>query len=106
MSDPLALMPWPRRVTRTEAALALKEPGWAVEWTGVRTLRLERVVARYVDRMLRANGRGARLTVDCAAASAPYPELDDDETYLLKIDAAGVQLTAASEWGIVRGLAT
>jgi len=106
MSEFLPLMPWPRRVTRTEAPLELTERGWRVDWSGARTLRLERVVERYVERMLNVAGSGARLTIDCAAPSAPYPDLDDDESYLLKIDSSEARLTAANEWGIVRGLAT
>jgi hexosaminidase len=51
-------------------------------------------------------GGGATLVIDCAAASAPYPDLDDDEAYSLKIDASQALLTAATEWGVLRGLAT
>ena len=106
MSESLALMPWPRRVTRTEATLALTAPEWSIEWTGIRTLRLERTLARFVERMARAAGAGARLTIDCASASAPYPDLDDDESYLLEVDADGARITAAAEWGVLRGVAT
>jgi hexosaminidase len=106
MSESLALMPWPRRVTRTPAPLELTAPGWSVGWAGVRTLRLERTVARTLERMTRLNGAGARLTIDCAAASAPYPDLDDDESYLLKIDPVEARITAATEWGVLRALAT
>src|SRR4051812_23580757 len=104
MNESFALMPWPRRVTRTDTALELTEPEWSVQWLGVRTLRLARVVARCVERMARSGGAGARLEIDCAAASAPYPELDDDEAYLLEIDAEAAHLRAANEWGIIRGL--
>ena len=106
MSESLALMPWPRRVTRTETPLELAAPVWSVEWAGVRTLRLERTVARTFERMTRRSGAGAVLAIDCAAASAPYPDLDDDESYLLKIDSALARITAATEWGVIRALAT
>jgi len=106
MNESLGLMPWPRRVTRTPAPLELTAPGWSVDWAGVRTLRLERTVARTLERMTRRNGAGAKLTVECAAASAPYPDLDDDESYLLKIDPAEARITAATEWGVLRALAT
>ncbi len=106
MSEALALMPWPRRVTRTETPLELSAPEWTVEWLGVRTLRLERVATRLTQRMARRSGGGATLAIDCAAAAAPYPDLDDDESYSLKIDASQAVLTAATEWGVLRGLAT
>jgi hexosaminidase len=106
MSESLGLMPWPRRVTRTPAPLELTAPGWSVDWADVRTLRLERTVARTLERMTHRTGAGAKLTVDCAAASAPYPGLDDDESYLLKIDPAEARITAATEWGVLRALAT
>ena len=106
MSEALALMPWPRRVTRTETPLELNAPEWTVTWLGVRTLRLERTATRLTQRMARYGGGGATLAIDCAAASAPYADLDDDESYSLKIDAAHALLTAATEWGVLRGLAT
>lgn len=106
MSESLALMPWPRRVTRTDAALLLNEPQWSIEWAGVRTLRLERTIARFAERMARASGAGARLTIECAAASAPYPDLDDDESYTLEIDTEEARIKAATEWGVLRGMAT
>src|SRR5262245_39165018 len=106
MSESLALMPWPRRVTRTDATLALTEPTWSIEWAGVRTLRLERTIERFAERMAGASGGGARLTIDCAAASAPYPDLDDDESYSLTIDSDEARVTAATEWGVLRGIAT
>jgi hexosaminidase len=106
MSESLALMPWPRRVTRIETPLELTAPDWSVNWAGVRTLRLERTVARMLERMTLFCGAGATLSIDCAAASAPYPDLDDDESYLLKIDSVEARLTAATEWGVLRGLAT
>ena len=106
MSEALALMPWPRRVTRTETQLELSAPEWTMEWLGVRTLRLERIATRLTQRMARYGAGGATLAIDCAAASAPYPDLDDDESYSLKIDASHALLTAATEWGVLRGLAT
>ena len=106
MSESLALMPWPRRVTRTETPLDLTAPDWTIHWVGVRTLRLERTVGRWVERMLRVAGAGATLSIDGAAASAPYPDLDDDESYLLKIDSVEVRVTGATEWGVIRALAT
>ena len=77
-----------------------------MEWLGVRTLRLERTAARLTQRMARRGGGGATLAIDCAAASAPYPDLDDEESYSLKVDASQALLTAATEWGVLRGLAT
>jgi hexosaminidase len=102
----LVLMPWPRRVTRTGQHLQLTEAPTAVSWTAVRTLRLERAVAAFTERLRNFAGGGVPLTIDCAAAAAPFPDLGDDESYVLGVADAGAHLQANTEWGVLRGLAT
>ena len=100
-------MPWPRRVTRIEsrARTERRRSGRSSGSACVRCGSNER--SRASRNAWRANGGGgATLAIDCASASAPYPDLDDDESYSLKIDASQALLTAATEWGVLRGLAT
>ena len=102
----LALLPWPRRVTRSAARLPLTNAPPTIDWVRVRTLRLERAVERLTQRMVKVCGGCAPIAIDCGVASAVFPELGDDESYVLSIDGAEIRLTAATEWGVLRGLAT
>jgi hexosaminidase len=43
--------------------------------------------------------------VHCARASAEWPALDDDESFRLTIEASGITVLAAAEWGVLRSLA-
>ena len=106
MSESLALMPWPRRVTPTGKKLALVPLPAAVRWVRICTPRLERAVGRLAQRMAQLCGGGVPIAVDCAASSGAFPALDDDEAYALQIDAVEARVTAATEWGVLRGLAT
>jgi len=106
MSESLALMPWPRRVARTDQQLALTVMPAVVRWVGICTPRLERAVGRLAGRMMRLCGGSAPIAIDCRAASAAFPGLDDDEAYTLQIDAVEARVTAATEWGVLRGLTT
>jgi hexosaminidase len=106
MTPPLALMPWPRRVTHLAEPLRLSALPSAVNWNAVRTLRLERAVAEFMRCLFDVTGGGLPLTVECGAAAAPFPDLGDDESYGLEVTAAGVSLQANTEWGVLRGLAT
>ena len=106
MSESLTLMPWPRRVARTDEELILGVMPAAVRWIGICTPRLERAVGHLVARMTRLCGGSAPIAIDCAASSAAFPKLDDDEAYTLQIDAIEARVTAATEWGVLRGLAT
>jgi hexosaminidase len=102
----MALMPWPRRVTRLDESLPWSAPPAAVQWTAVRTLRLERAVAGFAQRLFDVTGGGIALTIECAAAAAAFPELGDDESYVLRVSANGAVVQANAEWGVLRGLAT
>ena len=105
-SASLALLPWPRRVTRSDARLQLTAAPAATDWVRVRTLRLERAVDRLTGRMAKFCGGCAPIAIDCGAAAAVFPALGDDESYGLVIDAAEVRITAPNEWGVLRALAT
>ena len=74
-ASPLALMPWPRRLSRRRLTLEFADrPTW-VEWSGVHTLRLERAVERFGEQLFEGSRRGLGLTIDCHSAAAPLPEL-------------------------------
>ena len=99
-------MPWPRRIEAGVGRLPLIAGGW--EFVGTTTPRLVRAAGRLRDQVAgaaRAQGHGCRVTVACAPA-AEFPALDDDERYRLATGPGGVQIEAASEWGVLRAFAT
>ncbi len=102
----LVLMPWPRRVTRTAQQLPINSQPASLAWLGVRTLRLTRAVAAFDARLREVTGGGVPMEIDCAAAGATYPDLGDDESYVLNVSATGVLVQANTEWGVLRALAS
>ncbi|MEQ8857130.1 MAG: family 20 glycosylhydrolase [Pseudomonadales bacterium] len=106
--DPsLDLLPQPAQVDRTDGPGLAKAVRLEPVYAGHVSARLERAVARALTATGRGDGGAARpLTVDCPAAAAALPALDDDESYRLEIGVAGVHLAAPQEWGVLRGLAT
>src|SRR4029077_2670645 len=96
-SASLALLPWPRRVTRSAARLSLSAAPVSVDWVRVRTLRLQGAGDRVTRRMAKVCGGCAPIAIDCGVAAGVFPELDDDESYVLAIDNDEVRLTAPNE---------
>lgn len=105
-ADDSKLLPLP--AAQAPAAGAPLAAGQALHarFPGVRTRRLERAAARFLDLRPVADGPGRPLTLHCATASSSYPDLRDDEAYVLEASASGVRIAAAEEWGVLRGLAT
>ncbi len=103
-----SLMPWPARLSPLEAAPLPADVALEPVFAGIRTARLERAVERFLaSRPQRAGGGERRpLTLRCREAAAPFPALGDDESYVLEVSAAGVQVAAPAEWGVLRALAT
>ncbi len=99
-------MPWPRRIEAGAGRLPLVAGGW--KFAGTTTLRLARAARRLRDQVagaVRVQGYGCRITIECAP-SPEFPALDDDERYRLTTGTGGVQIEAASEWGVLRAFAT
>ena len=110
------LMPWPRSVEWFPGAGIARGSLLQPAFSGVSTPRLERGLARWESaRQALANIDGAvsernsgttvPLTVHCARASAEWPALDDDESFRLTIEASGITILAAAEWGVLGSLA-
>jgi hexosaminidase len=81
------------------------------EWTGIRSTRLDAALQRagaLVRKLLRgARERAAiRCEIECRRATSEVPALDDDESYRLIVHEGGIRLSAETEWGVLRGLAT
>ncbi len=102
----LLLMPWPLEIERRDGVAVAVHGPVAATYTGVRTERLARAVARLDGAAPPAVTPPLPLIVDCAAAGGEHPALDDDESYVLSVSPAGVRIEAPAEWGVLRGLAT
>ena len=78
----IAAVAAPRDAQRRAPAADAPTPA-AIDWVRVRTLRLERAVDRLTQRMAKVCGGCAPIAIDCGVAAAVFPELDDDESYVL-----------------------
>jgi len=114
------LMPLPQSLATLPGPSLSVGASLRLTWRGVRTVRLERALARWQSNWSapgRNHGGGCdaepvfqglpvELVIACVAVGGEYPALGDDESYRLEISAQLVLLSAPTEWGILRGLAT
>jgi hexosaminidase len=112
----LNLMPMPAIMQMHPGILKL-DSSFTVGITGYADPRLQRAVQRFQDRVegrtgvelplgVASDGRGATLSIECAAASSKYPKLGEDESYTLEIGAQQAILKANTVVGAMRGLET
>ncbi len=101
-----SLMPWPARLQRSPGELSLA--GWY--WPGDQLPALRTLVERLLPELLaHADAAGAiRLRLEIGDSRPAIPQLGDDESYRLQIDAAGreIRLSAPRLWGARHGLHT
>ena len=91
-------MPWPRQVAFAGGTVRVAR-GTAI-WLGTDSPRLLAEFNRLQTQL-------PALSIDCAAPAPAHPQLGDEESYRLEVDAQGlVRLDAPTEWGVLRGLAT
>ncbi len=109
------LMPLPAKYTPGTGRLAI-DGNFRATLTGYSEPRLERALARVVDRLSRqtgilfpgtaVGGSAPTLVIACKAASKPVQALGEDENYTLEVDASRARLTAVNPLGILRGMET
>ncbi|MEJ2087411.1 MAG: family 20 glycosylhydrolase, partial [Gammaproteobacteria bacterium] len=108
----MSLLPWPHAVDRGSGATRLPSARIDPTFDDVQTDRLARAVGRLAADLARSaglpieGGESLPVRIRCARAGAPCPGVEEDESYWLVVDDAGVYLDAATEWGVLRGLAT
>lgn len=103
----LDLMPWPAHVAPVDAEPWPAGAALSAVFEGSKTVRLQAAADRLVALTGAGGGAAERpLVIRCGRDSPRYPALDDDEGYLLELDARGARITAAEEWGALRALAT
>jgi hexosaminidase len=118
-SDPstmqLNLLPMPSSVQPGSGTLPISA-GFSVAMEGYREPRLERAVERFCRDLSRRTGlfigvtmvdpSRATLVIHAERASKPVQDLGEDESYVLEVNAARVQLTARNPLGVMHGLQT
>ncbi|HEY5644835.1 MAG TPA: family 20 glycosylhydrolase [Pseudomonadales bacterium] len=106
----LELLPWPVSVDRGGGHVRLASARLEAVCDGPVSARL----AAAVDRLSRQVARRCSLPLaealplrlSCPPAAETLPVLGADESYWLVVDDAGLYVDAASEWGVLHGLAT
>lgn len=110
-AQPLDLMPAPAHVAVAPGRLPV-QTGFSVALPGWSDARLRGAISRALSAWeartgLRFAGAGpARLVVACRGSGPRWPALGEDESYTLDIDADRAVLSAATDVGALRGLAT
>ncbi|WP_404423506.1 beta-N-acetylhexosaminidase [Nibricoccus sp. IMCC34717] len=101
------LMPLPANVRVAGEQLSLAG-GLQVVNTGVASSRVEAAAARLNTSLGKpaAGTTPAKLVLNAKAAAPVYPSLHDDESYTLSVATTEIRLDAATDLGLLRGLAT
>lgn len=119
----LNLMPVPASVVQGEGRLDLPSDTVPISLSGPASQRIIPGVSRALRRWEERTGvtfartpegayafvpagSTAKVTIAFETASAPLPQLGDDESYSLTIDSQQARLRAATDVGILRGLET
>lgn len=110
----LSLMPWPSEVSFLgTSAVALPER-IPVQWSTRASSRakgaLQRFAAdmqaRFHTRFPSHTARGMGTRMEISVARPGKLEVGEDESYALRVDAGGIRLDAATDLGLIHGLAT
>jgi hexosaminidase len=121
---PLALMPMPSSITRSEGAFTVTPAGggpstFTYNYGQTHDARLEAAVRRAVIRLGRTCGgevlrstidhpsaTNASLLINVAGPGETVQTIDEDESYELHVTGQGATLTAATDLGAMHGLET
>lgn len=107
----IAVIPQPASVQTTGADFALSN-GLTVQTPNFSDARLQHAIARAVKRVegrsqiILARQGAPALIVDCKSKSPEIPQLGEDESYTLEVNAQQVKLTSNTVTGALRGLET
>ena len=110
----LDMMPLPAHATRASSALSI-DRGLEIVFEGHQESRLERAAKRFQGNLTRVTGIShfppaaadrPRLVIRTAGPSAQVEQLNEDESYQLKISPNGILLTAPNPLGVLHGLQT
>lgn len=111
---PHRLMPVPAHLELADGHLAI-DSTFRAALTGYSEPRLERAIARMIERLARQTGiymgmappsANATLTIECDGPAAEVQSAVEDESYALVVSAGGARLHAPMPYGVLRGLET
>jgi len=111
----MGLMPVPASMKLDSGRLPVTQ-NFTVAVAGPRDPLLDRAAQRFLHHLSQLTGMPlpasvsdsskATFVVEAHLASKPYPELGEDESYVLDVDASQARLTAPTPLGILHGLQT
>jgi hexosaminidase len=111
----LNVMPLPSKVQMGSGSLKI-DGAFAVAFTGVKEVRLDRAGLRFMDTLHHRTGlvfvhpatdpSHATLVVTTDHESKPVQEVGEDESYSLEVTSSGAKLHATTSLGTLRGLQT
>jgi hexosaminidase len=112
---PINVLPMPATLTPAAGRLIVSQT-FSVTIAGFSDARLERAAQRFLRDLGRRTGyflgerladmSHATLTVHADHAGQPVQDLGEDESYVLDVSSAAVQLTAPNPLGVMHGLQT
>ncbi len=106
----LPLIPWPASVDVGSGSLQLESAALTAEFEAASTPLVADAVARLSADVAKLTGLPAGaptpIRIRTSEAEASAPGMQEDESYWLVVDDAGIYLDAATPWGALRGLAS
>jgi len=121
-SAKVAVLPWPRQVNVGSGSLQLSHAVFETSYRKSTSPRIAEAVQRFFDEVT-ALTRGATaaagsvapgdppmttimLCITCESPGEEFPGLDEDESYWLVVDDAGIYIDAACDRGVLHALTT
>ncbi len=109
-SRSLNLIPWPASVDAGLGRFELESARLAAVFEAASSERVADAVSQLAADVASLTGLPAAdsvpVRIRTAGAASSAPRLEEDESYWLVVDDAGIYLDAASPWGALRGIAT
>ena len=96
----IGLLPLPQMYRTGDESFVSKQVT-SIAWASERDARVEKRVHELVSDSL-----CGQIRIDVQNCITEIPELDDDESYRLRIDNTGISLTAPTTWGALHGVTT
>lgn len=112
-SSAVSVLPWPRQLDVGGGSLQLLSSRFETSYEQTSSLRINAAVQRFATEVAQLTGlpqvaedAGVTLRISCESVGADYPALDEDESYWLVVDDAGIYIDAACDRGVLHALTT
>ncbi|TNF82129.1 MAG: hypothetical protein EP301_11945, partial [Gammaproteobacteria bacterium] len=105
-----SLIPWPSAIDEGLGRLELQSAAMVAVFEAASPPLVEQAVERLAADVARltglVSGDPVPVRIRTGSTQALLPGIEEDESYWLVIDDAGIYLDAGSQWGALRGLST